>query len=231
MRIISWNCNRAFRHKYKYAQEFDPDIIVIQESEHYDVLDKRFLNDYPNRLWFGDNRSQGVLVLSKAAYPLKTRTEYQPEYKYIIPIDVSSEKPFCLFAIWAQKRKGLSYSQQVFEALQGYSTILDSDCILVGDFNSNSKWDSTQKDSKHTQIAEYLEGYMIRSSYHVRTGEIMGSEIIGTHAFRRDVHRMYHLDYCFMSKSFLESFILKIPLSEEWIKLSDHAPMIVDIKR
>lgn len=47
-RIVFWNCNDAFRGKFKVIQRFNANIYVIQESEYPKVTEeyKKFANNY-----------------------------------------------------------------------------------------------------------------------------------------------------------------------------------------
>ena len=56
----------AFRKKAKYLQEYDADILVIQESENLGKLDIPELKDYTQRIWMGKGPNKGLLVLAKA---------------------------------------------------------------------------------------------------------------------------------------------------------------------
>ena len=215
MKIVSWNCNRAFRNKYKYILEYSPDIMVIQESEQPDKFDDCILDLYPNRVWHGDNPNMGVLVLSKEEYQISIKSEHNSDHKFIIPVDVRGQQSFTLFAVWAQKSKGISYSQHVLAALVEYEILFNQECILIGDFNSSSIWDKKQSDSKHSQIVEFLEKNQIKSSYHVSANENMGEESLNTHALYRNSQKMYNLDYCFASQALLKTMKFQIPAVEK----------------
>lgn len=52
----------AFRKKAKYLQEYDADILVIQESENLGQLDIPELKDYTQRIWMGKGPHKGGSV-------------------------------------------------------------------------------------------------------------------------------------------------------------------------
>jgi len=56
MRVITWNCNMAFRKKYKQILPYDPDLLIVSECEHPEKLNTKFYN---NVLWVGNNRTRG----------------------------------------------------------------------------------------------------------------------------------------------------------------------------
>ena len=61
MKIITWNCNMAFRKKANHILAYKPDILVVPECEHPDKL--KFSNDIPKPtdiLWFGENKNKGA---------------------------------------------------------------------------------------------------------------------------------------------------------------------------
>src|SRR6187402_3698374 len=63
MKIITWNCNMAFRKKASIILTHNPDILIIVECEHPDKLlypvDTPKPTDY---LWFGKNRHKGLAI-------------------------------------------------------------------------------------------------------------------------------------------------------------------------
>ena len=63
-RVVSWNCNGAFRRKYSAIQELNADIYVIQECENppttKDEEYKKFANNY---IWVGyKNKGLGIFA-------------------------------------------------------------------------------------------------------------------------------------------------------------------------
>ncbi|MFC5651402.1 hypothetical protein ACFPYJ_20260 [Paenibacillus solisilvae] len=127
MRIISWNCNMAFRNKAKYLLEFDADIYVIQESEDTAKLNIAELTSYPNRIWIGKNKNKGLLVLAKENIKIETYKEHNLNYKYILPLKVSGKCNFNMLAVWAQddkENRRNQYIGQIWHALQEYKLLI-----------------------------------------------------------------------------------------------------------
>ena len=55
MKIVTWNCNMAFRNKYKEISEFDADIYVICECEDPDNTESKKYKEFAsNSYWIGD---------------------------------------------------------------------------------------------------------------------------------------------------------------------------------
>jgi hypothetical protein len=57
MRVITWNCNMAFRKKYKQILPYDPDLLIVSECEHPEKFNNKFYN---NVLWIGNNKNKGL---------------------------------------------------------------------------------------------------------------------------------------------------------------------------
>ena len=69
MKIITWNCNGAFRKKYDFLNNFDWDIAVIQECEN-PAENKEFqkimerCDSLKYFQWIGENKNKGLAVFS-----------------------------------------------------------------------------------------------------------------------------------------------------------------------
>ncbi|MHA0855689.1 endonuclease/exonuclease/phosphatase family protein [Paenibacillus sp. CMAA1364] len=230
---MSWNCNQAFRNKAKYLLEFDADMYVIQESEDTSKLNIEELKSYPNRIWIGNNNNKGLLVVAKENINIEIQKEYNPLFRYILPVKVSGQYAFNLFAVWAQNDindRNNRYIGQVWLAIQEYKHLLQKDTILIGDFNSNTIWDKGHlKTGNHSKVVEFLENNYITSLYHRLTQEKQGEERTNTLAFRKDMMNQFHIDYCFLSQSFInENTKINILGFVDWIAKSDHVPMVID---
>ncbi len=233
MKIITWNCNMAFRKKANFILKHQPDIIVVPECECPDRL--RFSNQTPlptDIIWHGTNINKGLAVLSYSNYRFKLLDIHNPNLKYILPISViGGSYEFILFAIWANNPhdKDGQYVTQVWKAIHYYdSFILNKKTILAGDFNSNSIWDMPRRAGNHSAVVDKLAQKGIFSTYHQFYQQEQGKEAHPTLFMYRHEDKPYHIDYCFASNDFLEKMVeVEVGLYNDWIHCSDHKPLIV----
>src|ERR1035437_2234802 len=103
MRLITWNCQGAFRKKADLILAHHPDILVIQECEHPDKFVYNGTNKKPNSLyWYGDSRQKGICMHSFNDYKFELLPNFNPKFRYILPFRVTGHgQTFTLFAIWA----------------------------------------------------------------------------------------------------------------------------------
>jgi exodeoxyribonuclease-3 len=234
MKIITWNCNMAYRKKANAIMVHLPDIVIVQECECPENL--KFAQDVirPNDvLWFGTNKHKGLGIFSYSNYRFKVIDTYNPALKTIVPILVTdSDIDFILFAIWAnnpQDPEG-QYVEQVWKAIKHYDKLLGAEnLLLIGDFNSNTIWDKKHREGNHSNVVKHLAERDIHSLYHTHHGQIQGQEQHPTFYLYRHQNKPYHLDYCFGSGN-LEKRLKSVEVCEHeyWNVYSDHVPMIFD---
>jgi endonuclease/exonuclease/phosphatase family metal-dependent hydrolase len=125
----------------------------------------------------------------------------------------------------------LSYIGQVFRALEVYRDwIGEQDTILMGDFNSNKQFDRKRPVNNHSAVVASLKEHGIASTYHHFYNEAQGEESWPTQFMNRDRSRSFHLDYCFLPESWLPRITsLQIGSYADWVSLSDHCPLRVDL--
>lgn len=88
MKIITWNCNGAFRKKSQLLDIYNPDILIIQECENPQFSTKEFKNWVgENYLWKGNNKNKGLgIFVRNSNFSLKTldwsdiNTNYQTKF-------------------------------------------------------------------------------------------------------------------------------------------------------
>lgn len=235
MRIIEWNCQGAFRLKNKSVFELQPDILIVPECEGEEKLEFGKLTPKPNDfIWYGDPGKKGIAIFSFADYKLRLLKEFNPEFRYIIPLEVSNEtNSFLLFAVWAMdnKQNPLSrYIGQVWNAVNYYQSSLTNNTILIGDFNSNQIWDEKERVGNHTEVVNFLNHFKIESLYHKQQNEVQGQESLKTFFMYRNLEKPYHIDYVFASHDIIKNgYNLTFGNPTEWIDKSDHVPLILDI--
>jgi len=235
MRIITWNCNMAFRKKAEIILALKPDILIVPECECPEKL--KFKEDIPNPsdiLWFGTNQHKGLAIFSYCDLRFKVLDVHNEDLRMIVPINVTGRcLDFNLFAIWANNPKDPDgvYIEQVWKAIHYYESLLtEKSTILIGDFNSNTIWDRKHRASNHSNVVEYLKKNKIYSSYHLHHKQIQGKEQHPTLYMYRHLNKPYHIDYCFMSDDLVRT-IQSVNIGEYsyWIKYSDHMPVIIDM--
>jgi exodeoxyribonuclease-3 len=234
MKIITWNCNMAFRKKAHHVLSHHPDILVVPECERPDKL--LYTADSctaASSLWFGTNQHKGLGIFSYNGYKLKLIRIHKPEFRMVVPIKVSNQRTsFTLFAIWANNPNDPdgTYVEQVWKAIHHYHKHLkNKQTILAGDFNSNSIWDRKRREGNHSDVVDFLSKKRIYSTYHQHHKQIQGKEQHPTHYLYRHKNKPYHLDYCFASADMVSRLqSVEIGDYDYWTQYSDHVPLIAD---
>ncbi|MCP9769366.1 endonuclease/exonuclease/phosphatase family protein [Lacihabitans sp. LS3-19] len=233
MKIITWNCQGAFRKKAKSIFIKNPDITIIQECENLEKLNtEKNLDLLKNQIWIGDNKHKGLGIFSNEKYILNIHQKYNPDLKYIVPVIVKGDSiNFTLFAIWANNKedKDGQYVEQVWKAINYYEKLLENELvILTGDFNSNTIWDKPSRIGNHSDVVEKLSTKAIHSIYHKHLNQTQGKEEHPTFYLYKNKNKPYHIDYAFVSLSMFEKLIeFEVGTYEDWIAISDHSPLIM----
>ncbi|PAV10863.1 hypothetical protein ASJ81_12075 [Methanosarcina spelaei] len=235
MKIITWNCNMAFRKKYKHILPFDPDLLIVSECEHPDKFSDKFYDDI---LWIGDNRNKGLGVFSFNDFEIAVHESYCENYRYVLPVTVNGSEAMNLIAVWSQNNiedPGRRYIGEVWKSLNYYKELFRFPTVIAGDFNWNVIWD--QGNEKYplygtlTDVINLLEQFDIFSMYHTFTNSEFGIEREPTLYFRKNRKTPYHIDYIFAPSDLVargKSF--SVGKYEDWISLSDHMPLIAELE-
>ena len=233
MKIITWNCNMAFRKKAEAILAFEPDILVIPECECIEkLIFKPDVKTPSSVLWFGTNQHKGLGILAYNGLQLTVIKKHKPGIKTVVPIAVTGgDYDFTLFAVWANNPDDPEgqYVEQVWKAVKHYKRLLKRErTILAGDFNSNTIWDKPRREGNHSVVVKYLEKHGIHSAYHLHHLQEQGKEQHPTFYLYRHQDKPYHMDYCFVSADIL-SCLASVEIGEHaaWAGYSDHVPVLV----
>lgn len=236
MRIIEWNSQGAFRKKNDRILSLQPDILIIPECESENKLKFGDLTPKPTDFfWYGDSVNKGIGIFSYSDYKFELLKIFNPRFRFIIPLKVTGkDSSFLLFAIWAMDNKEkpeARYIGQIWLAINYYSNLLSLPCVLTGDFNSNKIWDEKERVGNHSDMVEFLEKENIFSLYHKQEKIEQGKEIHPTFHMYRKTERPYHIDYFFASDLIIkDGFKIKVGEAENWIDLSDHVPLTLELQ-
>ena len=233
MKIITWNCNGAFRKKFEHITDFNADIYIIQECENpAESIDKKYQEWSENYIWIGDNKNKGLGIFATNHIKLKklnwTNSYKDHIVKHFLPCSINEK--FELVGVWTHKNNSpnFGYIGQLWKYLQVNKEKF-TNVIIAGDFNSNKIWDQWDRWWNHSDVVKELKEIGIESLYHKFSNEDQGKETKPTFHLQKNKNKPYHIDYCFASKNIYNKFQkIEIGSYENWIKYSDHLPMIFD---
>ncbi len=230
LKILTWNCQGAFRRKFEFVSKFDADIYIIQECENPEVsIDKNYRDWAQNFLWTGDIKHKGLGIFARTDIMINDLKWESNGLKHFISCRVNDE--INLVAVWTHHNNSITfrYIGQFWKYLQINKHKMDK-CIIVGDFNSNKIWDKNHRESSHSIVVDELESIGIRSLYHEYYQLPQGDEPHPTLYLQRKIPKPYHIDYIFACRDlFPEIESLEIGVHEDWLSRSDHMPFVATI--
>ena len=248
MRIITWNCAGALRKKTNEIDVLDADILVIQECENpleSTIEYQKWAGDF---LWVGKNKNKGLGIFPKKGNKIKqlnwhgefkinglktksSSTQWTTEeLELFLPFSINST--YTALGVWTKGSddQAFSYIGQFWKYLQIHATDLNSpNTIIIGDFNSNTIWDKKDRWWSHSDIMRELSEINIESSYHYQTHDPQGQETIPTFFHRKNLNKVYHIDYALLSSNLLPQSKVVIGRPDDWLTISDHVPLSVEI--
>ncbi len=231
MKIITWNCNGAFRKKVEAILQFQADIYVIQECESPEQAKGIYQQYFSDFLWKGANKNKGIGIFVRAGIKLKEL--HWPDENLELFLPVLLNEKIQLLAVWAKQANSptFQYIGQIWKYLQLNLEQLDETVLICGDFNSNSKWDVWDRWWNHSDVVNKLEKQNIYSIYHRNFTEQQGHESQPTFFLQRNKLKPYHIDYIFASDQYwnLKSVKFKIGDVQYWLSLSDHLPLYCEL--
>ncbi len=237
MKIISWNCNGAFRLKYQALMSLKADIWVIQESESPEYLaEKGIFIPAEKHLWHGDRSCKGLSIFAFNGCQIKKADFFTPEFKYVLPVRVALQpgKSFLLTGIWASTVKNnhdWDYIGQMCVFMERYQQHFNQNSVMIGDFNSNMLWNSYyKKEHNYARFLSLLAAKGMFSVYHMLSGREQGQELVPTSYYHRDEARGFHIDYAFINKKKLEKLRKFEIAGKEWLQYSDHVPLVLELE-
>lgn len=234
MKLITWNCNGAFRKKFEHLTAFDADILLIQECENpEESKDAKYIEWATNYLWSGDTKNKGIGIFAKPHIKL-SKLDWPTEYnghnvKHFLACSVNDQ--FNLLNVWLHQNNSpnFGYIGQLWKYIQINRHNLIN-CIIAGDFNSNVKWDEWDRWWNHSDVVRELADLQIISLYHHITLEDQGNETAPTFHLQRNLIKPYHIDYCFASTNLISAKPhVMVGKFHEWINISDHVPLIIHL--
>ncbi len=234
LKILTWNCQGAFRKKFPLVASYTPDLAVIQECEQLERIPWKKGPPPTTSLWFGEKPTRGLGIFSWTGLAFQALDEYDRSIRYCIPLQVTAPYRFQLIAVWAMEDKDdrHSYSGQVYQAIGQYRAFIQAaDTLVIGDYNSSQRTTPKTRIGTHATLTLDLHDLWLISAYHHFYLERQGQEKRGTFFHGRKIDRSAHLDYVYLPTRWLRR-LAKVQVGDphEWLKHSDHCPVMVEIQ-
>ncbi len=233
MRLITWNCRvGGFRKKSAHIAPYQPDVLAVQEVEPLDRV-KVFAGDtqptFRDR-WHSEQYPRRSIGLFSYTDTDLEPVDY-PDPAFSFRRFEASHESLCfqVAAVWtyATKIRKNSYRQAHTGLTDHSEWIARVPTVVMGDFNANL---SFRGDAMST-LLEITDALGLVSAYHNFFDEDFGKETRPTHFHHGKEEKSCHLDYCFLPKEWIPMIErVEVGTYSEWGQISDHVPLIVDLK-
>lgn len=246
MRIVSWNCGGGLRKKLAEIDRTAADVLIIQECEDPAQSTHAYQKWAGNYLWVGDSKNKGIGIFPKNGLKvdaLNWSGEFNiaginhtsgswttEELKLFLPFSINDN--YKVLSVWTKgtNAQAFAYIGQLWKYLQIHADDLSGERqLIMGDLNSNAIWDKPDRWWNHSNVVKDLEELGLKSIYHHKHNALHGEESHSTFFLYRRLNKPYHIDYAFASADILPDCDIGIGNTSDWLDVSDHVPIVVDI--
>lgn len=231
LRLVTWNCRiGGYRWKSEHMAALLPDVLTVQEVTNSDevlVFAGKSQPTYAERIASAPS-ARGIGVYSYTGTSL-VRADPTDEMWGFVRYEVQrGDLEFHVVAVWTWNtgEKQTKYRQAV-EGLRAHQKwIRQRPAVIMGDFNDNASYRLTDI----REILDLAESLGLVSAYHHHSSEPFGEETKPTHYHHAKRESPFHLDYCFLPRSWAERIAhVEVGSYDDWHQISDHVPVIVDL--
>ena len=233
MRIVTWNCNGAFRRKFHRLDTIDADVLVVQECEDPAQSTAEYRAWAGAHVWAGYGKNKGIGIFPRRGQTIERLAWSDHGFELFLPVRIDGNLD--VLGVWTQRSASskFGYIGQFWHYLQAHRASLQPSTIIAGDFNSNSIWDRPGRFWNHSDCVREIGGLGFRSLYHHLTGEEQGQEIHPTFYLHRHTAKPYHIDFVFAHLELLggDAVDAQVGNVDDWLAWSDHMPITVNVSR
>lgn len=209
---------------------FEADVLVIQECEQPSTSrDAAYRQWAGQHLWTGLQPSRGLGIFVRPGIDLQPLDLDPGPLQLFLPCRIEG---VMMLGVWTKQADSptFGYIGQLWKWLRRHGRSLAvRRSLLIGDLNSNTRWDLHDRWWNHSDVVRDLERRGLRSLYHHVRNQAQGVETEATFFLQRNPAKPYHIDYAFLSACLLEDARIEIGQPADWLALSDHMPLVVDL--
>lgn len=219
------------RRKTAALDALGADVLVVQECEDPAHIGKAYAQWAGAYAWAGSRPSKGIGVFTRNGLTVERLGWKDRGLAHFLPVRIDGRVD--LLAVWTQAVVPSTYSYigQFWKYLRLHRKALGADSLICGDFNSNTIWDRKRRAWNHSACVAQLDKAGFSSLYHLAANEPQGAESRPTFYLYRNPEKPYHLDYVFAHRERVPPGWSGLSVGDpaEWLTLSDHMPVIVDL--
>ena len=229
MRLITWNCNQAFRRKQHELLDLEPDIAVVPECEN--PAEKGDWSAWADWRWTGDDPHKGLGVFTRNDITISDTTVIR-EADHFLHVETDAVDVLAVWAMNDRENPRQRYIGQVHTTLETHPELIGENTVIAGDFNWNVTWDESPNSPLCGDFADVqaaLNENGLCSAYHAARGDGFGEETEATFHMHKKEDRPYHINYAFVPERQIESGVgVTVGRHDDWIDKSDHMPLLVE---
>ena len=251
MRITSWNCapGKDVDLCLQQLASLCADLVTLQECRrprlHLSVgrsdlradlvrqQERRPDGECTSVIWGGTYPERSVAVVSTRASLELDPVSIPNLHPTVVPVVVRTPKPFLFVGVWTHEPY-VDVARKAMCACARKADKLKLSMVAAGDFNISPCVTGMAKTAP--EFVEFMEEELeLVSAYHRQTGKDLGSETCPTLFFnfrdpKRKDSKQFHIDYCFVPKSWCDSLVRVRVEPYSAFQQSDHRPLTVEIK-